>query len=94
MRVTHQDSEVQQLEKSDFVLVCGYGRVGKMVCEMLDQNLVRYVAIDKRPEKAVEARSKGLPVFFGIFVNHYLFCVFKEYLNIGIMILYLDVKVM
>jgi voltage-gated potassium channel Kch len=63
-RVTHRDNELRP-DAQDFVLVCGYGRVGKMVCEMLDQNLVRYVAIDKRPNKALDARTKGLPVFVG-----------------------------
>ena len=56
---------MQELGEKEFVLVCGYGRIGKMVCDMLDRNLVRYVAIDKRPERAIEARSKGLPVYFG-----------------------------
>ena len=64
-RITHRDDEVQQLADKDFVLVLGYGRVGRMVCEMLDSRLIKYVAIDKRPSKALEARSKGLPVFFG-----------------------------
>ncbi len=48
------------------MLVCGYGRVGKMICDMLDQNFIRYVAIDKKPQRALEARSKGLPVYFGM----------------------------
>jgi monovalent cation:H+ antiporter-2, CPA2 family len=49
----------------NFVFVCGYGRVGKMVCDMLDTKFVRYAAIDSSAEKAIEARNKGLPVFFG-----------------------------
>ena len=64
-KVTYKDNEMQELGEKEFVLVCGYGRIGKMVCDMLDRNLVRYVAIDKRPERAIEARSKGLPVYFG-----------------------------
>jgi hypothetical protein len=49
----------------DFVLVCGYGRVGKLVCEMLERKNVRYVAIDNSPKRTIEARNKGLPVYFG-----------------------------
>lgn len=55
----------EMLNKDNFVLVCGYGRVGKMVCDMLDKQLIPYVAIDSMPQKAMDARAKGLPVFFG-----------------------------
>ena len=51
--------------ENDFVLVCGYGRVGKMVCDILDRKFIRYIALDNSPQKAIDARSKGLPVFFG-----------------------------
>ena len=46
-------------------LAIGYGRVGKMVCDMLDRMPVRYIALDSSPIKAIEARGKGLPVFYG-----------------------------
>ena len=32
---------------------------------MLDRMFVRYVAIDVSPQRAIEARNKGLPVFYG-----------------------------
>ncbi len=49
----------------DFVMVAGYGRVGQSVCEMLDAKLVRYMAFDMSPTRVVDARKKGLPVYFG-----------------------------
>ena len=49
----------------DLVVVCGYGRVGKVVCELLDAKLQRYVVFDQDPTKATDARARGLPVFFG-----------------------------
>lgn len=49
----------------DFVMVAGFGRVGQSVCEMLDVKLVRYMAFDMSPTRVIEARNKGLPVFFG-----------------------------
>lgn len=51
--------------------ISGYGRVGKMVCDMLDRMPVRYIALDSSPIKAIEARGKGLPVFYGerLYVN-------------------------
>ena len=69
-RLLGQDDESSKLReemvsKNNFVLVCGYGRVGKMVCDMLDKQLIPYIAIDSRPQKAMDARAKGLPVFFG-----------------------------
>ena len=32
---------------------------------MLDRMPVRYIALDSSPIKAIEARGKGLPVFYG-----------------------------
>lgn len=52
-------------DATDFVMVAGFGRVGQTVCEMLDSKLVRYVAFDQSPSRVIEARSRGLPVFFG-----------------------------
>lgn len=49
----------------DFVMVAGYGRVGQSVCEMLDAKLVRYMAFDMSPTRVIDARNKGLPIFFG-----------------------------
>lgn len=49
----------------DFVMVAGWGRVGQSVCEMLDVKLVRYMAFDMSPTRVIDARNKGLPVFFG-----------------------------
>jgi hypothetical protein len=50
-----------------------------MVCDMLDRLPVRYIALDSSPTKAIEARGKGLPVFYGTYVlrnatdvTHYL----------------------
>ena len=52
-------------EEADYVLVCGFGRVGESVCQMLTEKLVRYKAFDMDPYRVAEARSKNLPVFYG-----------------------------
>lgn len=49
----------------DFVMVAGWGRVGQSVCEMLDSKLVRYMAFDMSPTRVIDARKRGLPVYFG-----------------------------
>jgi len=51
--------------KGDFVFICGYGRVGSTICEMLDRKLIPYVVIDKSPQRVIDAKNQGLPVFFG-----------------------------
>lgn len=53
------------LAKNDFVFVCGYGEVGKMICGLLDRKFIKYIVLENSPQKAIEARNKGLPVFFG-----------------------------
>mmetsp|Transcript_9197 Transcript_9197/g.14535 ORF Transcript_9197/g.14535 Transcript_9197/m.14535 type:complete len:740 (-) Transcript_9197:1151-3370(-) len=49
----------------DYVVVAGFGRVGQSVCELLDARLIRYMAFDMSPAKVIEARNRGLSVFFG-----------------------------
>uniref|UniRef100_A0A7S2XSK7 RCK N-terminal domain-containing protein n=1 Tax=Attheya septentrionalis TaxID=420275 RepID=A0A7S2XSK7_9STRA len=61
-----QDSEAKEIAESDeFAVVVGYGAVGKVVCDLLDRKFYKYVGIEVDPNKAIEARNKGLPVFFG-----------------------------
>jgi len=61
-----EDRDANEIKGSDdFVVVAGYGAVGKVVCDMLDQKLMKYVGLDNDPNKAIQARNKGLPVFYG-----------------------------
>lgn len=63
-----QDDDAREITggpDDGFVVVVGYGVVGKVVCDLLDKKLVKYVGMEKDPKKAIEARNKGLPVFFG-----------------------------
>jgi len=54
-----------EAEGSDFILLCGFGRVGQAVAELLTAKLVRYKAFDMDPYRVAEARELGLPVFYG-----------------------------
>jgi len=47
------------------VVVCGYGELGKVVCELLDYKLHKYVVVEKNQTKAVKASDDGRPVFYG-----------------------------
>lgn len=53
------DSESDEIRKGDeFVVVCGYGRIGRLVCELLGKKFIRFVAFDNNPLKAMEERKR------------------------------------
>ena len=52
-----------------------------MVCDMLDRMPVRYIALDSSPIKAIEARGKGLPVFYGMLRQRTLLLFLSTYLK-------------
>jgi len=63
-----QDREVTEIVSGDsgsFVVVVGYGTIGKMVCDLLDRKFIKYVGLEVDPNKAIQARNRGLPVFYG-----------------------------
>ena len=61
-----QDKEAKEIKKSeDFVVVVGYGIVGKIVCDLLDRTFQRFIGLEVDPRKAIQARNRGLPVFYG-----------------------------
>ena len=61
-----QDREANEIKESeDFAVIVGYGAVGKVVCDLLDRKLIKYVGIELDPNKAIQARNAGLPVFYG-----------------------------
>jgi len=63
-----QDREATEIVSGDsgsFVVVVGYGTVGKMVCDLLDRKFIKYVGLEVDPNKAIQARNRGLPVFYG-----------------------------
>jgi TrkA-N domain len=61
-----QDRDASEIKESDdFAVVVGYGAVGKIVCNVLDSKLIKYVGLEVDPNKAIQARNKGLPVFYG-----------------------------
>ena len=39
--------------------------MGKIVCDLLDKKFIKFVGLEINPQKAIEARNRGLPVFFG-----------------------------
>lgn len=58
-----EDREV--IESDDFVVVVGYGTVGRVVTDLLQRKFIQYECVEVNPQRAALARSKGLPVFYG-----------------------------
>jgi CPA2 family monovalent cation:H+ antiporter-2 len=52
-------------ELTDHVIVAGYGRVGRMLGELLDRQLVPYVALDLDADIVRAASGAGAPVHYG-----------------------------
>ncbi len=46
-------------------VVVGYGRVGQLVCDMLSQHKVPFIAVDNAAMLVSNARRQGAPVYFG-----------------------------
>ncbi len=61
----HPDAVDQMEDMEGHVLIAGFGRVGRMIASILDREGLPYIAIDKDPIIASEARASGLPVRFG-----------------------------
>jgi len=56
-------SMLESLRPNEFIIVCGYGRTGQVVCEFLDSKNIRYIVFDPNPMTSVKARASGLPVY-------------------------------
>ena len=50
---------------SGHAIVIGYGRVGQVVCEMLDRHKFQYVAVDNDAAAVPEQRRQGRTVYYG-----------------------------
>lgn len=51
------------------VIIAGYGRVGRLVGEMLKRHDIPYIALDSDPARVAEQRRLGSPVYFGDSAN-------------------------
>ena len=47
------------------VIIGGFGRVGKMLAQLLEEQRIPYIAVDSDSELVAEERAKGVPVLFG-----------------------------
>lgn len=47
------------------VIICGFGRMGQIIAQMLENELISYVAIDANVDEVVMARESGYNVIYG-----------------------------
>lgn len=64
-RTSHQAELIEPTEIGGHVIIAGFGRVGRLIASILDREGIQYIAIDKEPAVASQARTQGLPVRFG-----------------------------
>ncbi len=62
-------AEPQPDRQAGRVIIAGYGRVGRLVGEMLKRHAIPYLALDADPGRVAEQRRLGNPVYFGDSAN-------------------------
>lgn len=55
----------QAAQWREHVIICGYGRIGQNVGRFLEEEGIRYVALDLDPARVREAHAAGEPVYYG-----------------------------
>lgn len=68
--VAQADSNLQSAEEEigdlrNHIIIAGFGRVGRIVAEILSQRMVPFVAIDNNMSRVSAGRAAGYPVYFG-----------------------------
>ncbi|ADP71869.1 sodium/hydrogen exchanger [Rhodomicrobium vannielii ATCC 17100] len=59
----------EPLPQTRHAIVVGYGRVGRVVCEMLEKNGVPYTAVDSDTAAVTQGRAIGHSVYYGNAIN-------------------------
>ncbi|XP_039048264.1 K(+) efflux antiporter 2, chloroplastic-like [Hibiscus syriacus] len=57
------ESETDDLQ--DHVIICGFGRVGQIIAQLLSELLIPFVALDVRSDMVAMGRALDLPIYFG-----------------------------
>ncbi|KAL2643074.1 hypothetical protein R1flu_010661 [Riccia fluitans] len=58
-----QENETDDLQ--GHIIICGFGRVGQIIAQLLSERLIPFVALDVRSERVSVGRALDLPVYFG-----------------------------
>ncbi|KAK1377004.1 K(+) efflux antiporter 2, chloroplastic-like [Heracleum sosnowskyi] len=57
------ESETDDLQ--DHIILCGFGRVGQIIAQLLSERLIPFVALDVKSDRVSVGRALDLPVYFG-----------------------------
>lgn len=64
--ISHPESMIEEtLDLHHHVIICGFGRVGHTVAQMLEAENMNYVAIDTDSFLTARERKRGTPVYYG-----------------------------
>ena len=64
-RAKNKKLSEQIVEMTPDVIICGFGRMGQIIAQMLDSENITYVAIDANVDEVVMARESGYNVIYG-----------------------------
>ena len=62
---TNQKLSERISEETPTVVICGFGRMGQIIAQMLDAEHISYVAIDENVDQVILARESGYNVIYG-----------------------------
>jgi CPA2 family monovalent cation:H+ antiporter-2 len=65
MALGEEAAEAEQESTEAAAVVIGFGRVGRMVCDLLRVHNQRFIVVESDPDVVAEARRAGFPILFG-----------------------------
>ena len=65
MALGEERVEGQEDQTEAAAVVIGFGRVGRMVCDLLKTHRQRFIVVESDPDVVAEARRQGYPILFG-----------------------------
>lgn len=57
------NTEVSEIKPE--VIICGFGRVGQIIAQMLESQKIPYVAVDFNVDTVIMSREKGYKIYYG-----------------------------
>lgn len=63
INITQSSQEYNDMER--FVIICGFGRVGKMVSRLFSEHRLNYIVMDINAQTVLKGKKAGYPIFRG-----------------------------
>ncbi len=60
-----QNQDLEKPNGEPFIIIAGFGRVGRRVAKILDSGDIRYIALDNEPDLVTRERENGFSVIYG-----------------------------